>query len=84
MKVVPVREIMEQSKLAYLDPAIELIKQRVDDLESRTYTEEEYKEVAEEIVELDKSFDLLCNLSKGRQIALYEWDLRILTKANMI
>jgi len=57
--------------LDYLDSAIELVKHRIGDLEARTYTEEEYKEVAEEeLVELNKTYDLLCDLSAGKKWVL--------------
>jgi len=55
--------------LDYLDSAIELLKCRVGDLEDRT-PEEDYVGAKEELVELNKTYDLLCDLSAGKKWVL--------------
>ena len=55
--------------LDYLDSAIELVKHRIGDLEYRT-PEEDYVGAKEELVELNKTYDLLCDLSAGKKWVL--------------
>ena len=52
--------------LDYLDSAIELVKYRIGDLEYRT-PEEDYVGAKEELAELNKTYDLLCDLSAGKK-----------------
>jgi len=56
---------MPKNCIEYLDPAIELIKCRLDDLDMREPNE--YEGVEEEVENLNKAYQLLIDLESGKK-----------------
>jgi len=59
---------MPKNCIEYLDPAIELIKCRLDDLDMREPNE--YEGVEEEVENLNKAYQLLIDLESGKRWVL--------------
>tara|TARA_R100000963_G_scaffold34343_1_gene27843 strand:+ start:410 stop:619 length:210 start_codon:yes stop_codon:yes gene_type:complete len=59
---------MPKNCIEYLDPAIELIKCRLDDLDMREPNE--YEGVEEEVESLNKAYQLLVDLESGKRWVL--------------